>query len=379
MTEQTHEDRQAEMLGQLTAKDVVQQFEMLCESINIFWESVYLVDDMDGGSGKLCLSSADSKIADMLNLDTTLHEDNFYGYTDIFRSYLVGAGQLYDLANCYGRLKTILPHFNGDTKLSSDMEMECNNLMNTVYLTYRLYENSRSMTVMPKTTRNSLVHQQNLGTYQDFLDGFNAGLSGTSLPPETTEGSNGSGDLDDLVMQVSERLDQIATEFRGVHKGITQNDVIWFLGYTKANSVIVPRIAKEVDVKMGLAKQIGSKISKEIGYPDVARAEVFKKQLSGLYHKEQVKQLIDGQVKEEVSAHPRYQSFVNLFLDYDVKMKQHELINVDGDKVKYQTFVGVKKPNGIPPTAMAHWLVENLEQQVRLRINMNYIPFSVPS
>ena len=379
MTEQTHEDRQAEMLGQLTAKDVVQQFEMLCESINIFWESVYLVDDMDGGSGKLCLSSADSKIADMLNMDTTLHEDNFYGYTDIFSAYLIGYGQLHDLANCYGRLKTILSQFNGDTKLGSEMEMECNNLMNTVYLTYRLYENSRSMTVMPKTTRNSLVYREELGTYQDFLDGLNAGLSGTSLPPETTEDSNGSGDSDDLVIQVSQRLDQIATEFRGVHKGITQNDVIWFLGYTKANKVIVHRIAKEVDVKMGLAKQIGSKISKEIGYPDVARAEVFRKQLSDLYHKEQVKQLINGEVKEELSAHPRYQSFVNLFLDYGVKMKEHELTNVDGDKVKYQTFIGVKKPNGIPPKAMALWLVENLEQQVRLRINIDYTPFSVPS
>jgi len=347
VTEATHIDKQAEALGQPTASDIQSEFELFCESVTITFDESYLVDDMDGGTGKLSLTKSDAVISDMLNESTTLHEDHFFGENDIFRSYLIGFGQLHQIANCFGRLKTITDQFRWETKLDEKMEVEANNLLNKIYLCYQFYKHAQDLTVMPTDIRNQFVHKDALGTYEDFVAGFEEGMKQGDAEPVNDSDTIKSSQKDDLIANVTKRLETIASQ-RGDKYGITQPAVIWFLGLTETEQLVYNE-----------KTSTGGVIGKTMARTKEKKAESFKNLIHQTLPDEEWEKS-----KQPLGSHPKYQEFVEMFPKEAVK----------GDTGSKE-LKGSSSPKGVKAPIMAAWLVENLEDLTSIQMSNDLEPY----
>lgn len=255
-----------------------------------------------------------------------------------------------------------IDHVDDDKELEA---LQVSQLMNTMEA-LTAYNNAglfNALHFLYDELKDSKVYDgKGLGTYEDFVEGLEAGLSGEVAPSANISTKSEPSDDEKLIAEKLNSYDQAGL-------GISYSHLAKFYSCLKKRTDLRKRISNQQDVDNGDATKVGSQITYEHIWFESEHSDRFIEQVIYQDHA--------GSARKPVKAHPVWQDFLSLFPEKKGHWKEEKNVEVtweDNDGKKHTEFVDVKikqgkrKMRGEPALVVAKWMLKNLPNATEERL-----------
>jgi hypothetical protein len=256
----------------------------------------------------------------------------------------------------------------GQNEVDDDKELEAlqvdllRNSMEKIkaYLTAGLLDDLQY--IYDELKDSKVQDSQNLGTYEDFVRGLEAGLSGEVAPPANIPTEGEPSDDEKLIAEKLNSYDQAGL-------GISYSHLAKFYSCLKRRSKLRKRISNQQDVDNGDATKVGSQITYDHIWFESEHSDRFIEQVIYQDHA--------GSARKPIKAHPVWQDFLSLFPEKKGHWKEDKDVEVtweDNDGKKHTELVdlkikqGKRKMRGEPALVVAQWMLKNLPSATEERL-----------